>query len=108
MATSEIESTRRLKLEQWQDNWQLGWKKHGPPDYALTPTGEVASHQWEQDFLATARSPDGEKKRLDRIAQEFSMGFERLYRARACCNGVRIGKVQRWKQQLPLGRGGRT
>ena len=80
MANSDIESARKAKLERWQHAWQSRWNKEGPPDYELTPAGDVPSSRWEQDFLATARTPEGEKQRLDRIMREFSTGFERLYR----------------------------
>jgi len=46
----------------------------------LTPSGDIASADWEREFLATSRTPEGEKQRLDRIMDEFSTGFERLYR----------------------------
>ena len=68
------------KLAQWQDTWQTYWKKKGPPGYELTPAGEVASSDWERDLLATMRTPEKEKQRLDRITDEFSTGFDRLYR----------------------------
>ena len=68
------------KLQKWQETWQSHWKKEGPPAYELTPAGEVASAEWEREFLATARTPEKEKQRLDRIMKEFSHGFDRLYR----------------------------
>ena len=80
MAASDIESARKLKLQQWQQTWQSRWKTQGLPDYELTPTGDLAAVDWEREFLAGSRTPEGEKQRLDRIMQEFSTGFERLYR----------------------------
>ena len=68
------------KVRQWQETWQSLWSRQGPPDYELTPTGEIANSGWEADFLATARTPDKERQRLDRITKEFSNGFDRLYR----------------------------
>lgn len=80
MGESDLETTRTAKLQQWQDTWQLRWKAEGPPEYELTPAGELAGADWEREFLAGSRTPDGEKQRLDRIMQEFATGFERLYR----------------------------
>ena len=80
MAESDIETARKLKLQRWQETWQTRWKTEGPPDYELTPAGDVATADWERDFLAVSRSPEREKQRLDRIMQEFAAGFERLYR----------------------------
>ena len=68
------------KLLKWQETWQSHWKEKGPPAYELTPAGDLASSDWERDFLATARTPEREKQRLDRIVKEFSNGFDRLYR----------------------------
>ncbi len=79
MAESHLE-TRRLKLQQWQETWQARWRTEGLPDYELTPAGDIAGADWEREFLATSRTPDREKQRLDRIMQEFATGFERLYR----------------------------
>jgi uncharacterized protein (TIGR00730 family) len=62
------------KVQQWQDTWQSHWKKEGPPDYELTPAA------WEREFLGSARTPEKEHERLDRIVKEFSNGFERLYK----------------------------
>jgi uncharacterized protein (TIGR00730 family) len=80
MTESEIERNRAAKLQRWQESWQSRWKTEGPPDYELTPSADIDSVQWERDFLGTSRTPDREQQRLDRIAQEFSHGFERLYR----------------------------
>jgi uncharacterized protein (TIGR00730 family) len=68
------------KVQQWQETWQRHWKTQGPPDYELTSAGEIPDAGQESDFLATTRTPEKEKHRLDRIMKEFSRGFERLYR----------------------------
>ena len=73
MADSEKEA-------RWQENWQTHWSKKGPPAYELTPGGEIATAEWDRELLATARTPEKEKQRLDRITQEFSHGFDRLYK----------------------------
>ncbi|HYI93269.1 MAG TPA: TIGR00730 family Rossman fold protein [Bryobacteraceae bacterium] len=79
MAESPLEN-RRLKLQQWQETWQARWKMEGLPDYELTPSGGIVDADSEREFLATSRTPEREKQRLDRIMQEFTTGFERLYR----------------------------
>ena len=71
--------TKSEKLRKWQETWQSHWRREGPPAYELTPAGEVVSAEWEREFLATARTPEKEMRRLDRITKEFSTGFDRLY-----------------------------
>src|SRR5690349_25132871 len=68
------------KVAEWQETWQKHWRSKGPPAYELTPAGEIGSADWERDLLATARTPSKEAHRLDRIMEEFSRGFDRLYR----------------------------
>src|SRR4051794_21712626 len=80
MAESDMETARNLKLQRWQETWQSRWKTEGPPHYELTAAGDVATTDWERDFLAVSRTPEREKQRLDRIMHEFAAGFERLYR----------------------------
>jgi uncharacterized protein (TIGR00730 family) len=79
MPASALQRARRLKLERWQSAWQSRWKTEGSPEYELVPPEQDGSAHWERDFLATARTPEGEQKRLDRIMHEFSTGFEKLY-----------------------------
>jgi uncharacterized protein (TIGR00730 family) len=76
----DMETTRKAKLQRWQETWQSRWKTEGPPQYELTPAGDIASADWEREFLTAARTPEREKQRLGRIMQEFETGFERLYR----------------------------
>ena len=80
MTESEIEKNRIAKLQRWQETWRSRWKTEGPPDYELTPEGNIARAEWEREFLEVTRTPDRERQRLNRITQEFSTGFERLYR----------------------------
>src|SRR5262249_28186615 len=80
MPESDVETTRRAKLQQWQQTWQSRWKAEGPPNYELMPAGDIASADWEREFLTASRTPEREKQRLDRIMDEFATGFERLYR----------------------------
>jgi len=51
---------------EWERLWQEHWDRPAHPDA-------------EQEFLAEARSPEAEKARLARIAEEFERGFERLH-----------------------------
>jgi uncharacterized protein (TIGR00730 family) len=80
MTESEIEKNRIARLQRWQETWRSRWKTEGPPDYEMTPEGNIARAEWEREFLEVTRTPDRERQRLDRITQEFSTGFERLYR----------------------------
>src|SRR3954463_12461823 len=80
MTESDLETGRTLKLQRWQEIWESRGKTEGPPDYELTPAGDLSTADWERDFLAVSRTPEREKERLDRITHEFAAGFERLYR----------------------------
>jgi uncharacterized protein (TIGR00730 family) len=80
MTESEIQKKRQIKLDRWQETWQSRWQAEGPPNYELTPTGDIAGADWEREFLSASRTPDREQQRLERIMHEFSTGFERLYR----------------------------
>ena len=80
MTESEIENNRIARLQRWQETWRSRWKTGAPPDYEMTPEGDIAGSDWEREFLDVTRTPDRERQRLDRITQEFSTGFERLYR----------------------------
>jgi uncharacterized protein (TIGR00730 family) len=80
MTESEIEKNRIARLQRWQETWRSRWKTAGPPEYELTPDGDTGRAEWEREFLEVTRTPDRERQRLDRITQEFSTGFERLYR----------------------------
>jgi hypothetical protein len=103
MAESESEKARRVKLEHWQEMWQSRWKTKGPPDYELTPGGDVTSSHWEREFLATSRTAEGEKQRLDRIMHEFSYGFERLYRLGPAVTVFGSARFREDTEKLPTG-----
>jgi uncharacterized protein (TIGR00730 family) len=60
----------------WERGWQKTWRKLGFTPYEL-PADESASGQ-ERDFLATARTAEGERARLQRIEAEFERGFRAL------------------------------
>ncbi len=62
------------------DTWDLQWRRHwsrvGMPGYEL-PVGGPGGE--ERDFLAHARTPAGERRRLDRIDAEFGRAFRELH-----------------------------
>ncbi|MGD0041295.1 MAG: TIGR00730 family Rossman fold protein [Isosphaeraceae bacterium] len=66
--------------EEWESRWQSYWSRAGTLDY------ELGQAEWddcadieEREFLAQARTPDGERERLRRINEEFERGFRQLY-----------------------------
>lgn len=77
-------TTRRTKaasnrtIDEWERSWQKVWKKAGCTSYEL-PQDDGTPAQGEYQFLMTARSPDRELERLNRITDEFKQGFESLY-----------------------------
>lgn len=70
--------TRKISSEQWENAWQLHWKK-AQLNYELPPT-EKRRLLDERKFLTGARSARKERARLKRITKEFEMGFKRLGR----------------------------
>jgi hypothetical protein len=73
-------SSRKLRRTQpsrdsWQRAWQRRWSRIGLPGYEL-PVGGPGGD--ERDFLATARTAEKERERLDRITNEFARAFRRL------------------------------
>ncbi len=67
---------RSSALATWERSWQRYWSRVGLPGYEL-PVGGPGGD--ERDFLARARTPDGEKARIRRITDEFQRGFRALY-----------------------------
>jgi hypothetical protein len=63
-------------LDQWERSWQEHWSKVGRPGYEL-PTGGPGGD--ERNFLATARTPTGERARLKRINAEFDRAFQTFF-----------------------------
>jgi uncharacterized protein (TIGR00730 family) len=66
----------RQTLDDWEKSWQRNWSKVGMPGYEL-PIGGPGGD--ERDFLATARTPEKERARLNRIQYEFVRGFKSFY-----------------------------
>jgi len=65
-----------VRADPWEQQWRQTWSKVGTPGYEL-PIGGPGGD--ERDFLAHARTPAGEKKRLKRISDEFARSFKALY-----------------------------
>jgi uncharacterized protein (TIGR00730 family) len=65
-------------VDEWERGWQSFWKAAGFMPYEL-PTSERDAAQRESRFLMTARTPDGETERLERIRAEFVRGFKDLH-----------------------------
>jgi len=76
--TSRSVSPRRRSpaLDQWERQWQEYWSKVGQSGYELPVGGRGGD---EREFLATARTPIGERARLERINEEFLRAFKALY-----------------------------
>src|SRR5690242_7307106 len=62
--------------DEWEKSWQHRWSKVGLPGYEL-PIGGPGGD--ERDFLATARTPEKERVRLERINEEFERAFKNFY-----------------------------
>jgi uncharacterized protein (TIGR00730 family) len=71
--------TESEKLQKWHENWQLYWRNQGPA--ADEPGAGRASEgaDWEEELLASVRTPSKDKQRLHRIVREFSNGFDQLH-----------------------------
>jgi uncharacterized protein (TIGR00730 family) len=63
-------------LDEWERSWQQHWSKSELSSYELPTSGPGSG---EAEFLATARTPAGEKARLRRITDEFQRAFETFY-----------------------------
>ena len=63
--------TRRLAREEWQQMWEEHW---------VRPALQSKKPDAEQQFLSASRTPEVEKRRLERINKEFEMGFSRFYK----------------------------
>jgi uncharacterized protein (TIGR00730 family) len=58
--------------DDWERSWQKHWRKVGLPGYEL-PVGGPGGD--DRRFLATARTPQKERARLQRISAEFERAF---------------------------------
>ncbi len=76
MAEREKTSYKRLTPEEWENAWQVHWKK-AQLNYELPDTDSKSSLA-EHDFLTQRRTETKEKQRLARITKEFEMGFKKL------------------------------
>jgi uncharacterized protein (TIGR00730 family) len=66
----------RARLDPWDRSWQQHWSKVGLPGYELPAGGPGGD---EREFLATARTPAGERQRLRRITSEFARAFKTFF-----------------------------
>ena len=69
-------SAATTALDEWEQSWRKHWSKVGTPGYELPVGGPGAS---DREFLATARTPAGERARLKRITTEFERAFKTFY-----------------------------
>jgi uncharacterized protein (TIGR00730 family) len=65
------------RTAEWDRRWHDYWRRSGPVGFEARLTSEDLDH--EREFLIGRRTPQGERDRMNRIMQEFSEGFERLY-----------------------------
>lgn len=72
MCAKKPENLRKLTREEWEEAWHKHWEK-AQMDYEL-PMDSSEEHE----FLSVHRTADKEKERLERITQEFEMGFTKL------------------------------
>src|SRR5687767_7909142 len=76
MAKKAKISYKKLTPEEWENAWQLHWKK-AQLNYELPDTKRKSSLA-EHDFLTERRTAKKEKQRLARFTKEFEMGFKKL------------------------------
>lgn len=70
---------RRWSIEAWEHSWQTHWRKAGRISYELRQP-KVQAALREHRFLMEQRSPQRERRRLNRILDEFERGFQRLHK----------------------------
>jgi len=63
-------------LDDWERSWLAYWSKAGTSGYELPKAGKAGA---EAAFLTEIRTPEKEKRRLERIQKEFVRGFRELY-----------------------------
>jgi uncharacterized protein (TIGR00730 family) len=91
-------------LDEWERGWQSFWKQASFTSYELPTTGRSAAQQ-ELQFLMTARTPEREMQRLERIQAEFVRGFRGLH---ALGPAVTVFGSARFKEDHPYYRLART
>lgn len=68
----------QLTAEEWERRWQQHWNESGRIAYEVRYQG-AGTDRSEREFLMEARTPEGERERLQRINDEFLDGFKCLY-----------------------------
>jgi uncharacterized protein (TIGR00730 family) len=61
----------------WDKGWKAYWKKVGFGAYELPPDGTAGNE--DREFLSTARTPEREQERMERINAELSNAFDALF-----------------------------
>jgi hypothetical protein len=84
-------------LDEWERGWQSFWKEAGFTPYELPTSERNAAHR-ETHFLMTARTPEREMQRLERIQAEFVRGFKGLH---ALGPAVTVFGSARFKEDHP-------
>ncbi len=73
-----IKRDENRSIEEWERAWQEHWQKTGFTPYELHVAGSDAAEE-ERNFLMQRRTPDRERKRMQRIMAEFEHGFRNLH-----------------------------
>ncbi len=61
----------------WDKGWKAYWRSVEFGAYELPPEGTAGNE--DREFLSTARTPEREQERMQRINAEFSRAFDALY-----------------------------
>jgi uncharacterized protein (TIGR00730 family) len=86
---------RPLSRAEWNRMWEEHWS--GPA------TGQDVKMGAEQEFLAETRSPAKERERLNRIMEEFEMGFRRLHKMGPAVTVFGSARYKEGTKQYELG-----
>lgn len=65
-----------LSPEEWENSWQQHWAK-SQMNYELPPNLSKKLKD-EREFLSQIRSPEKDKKRLERVTNEFEMALKKM------------------------------
>lgn len=75
MSTSATDF-KPLSPEEWENSWQEHWK-NSQMNYEL-PANLSKKLKNEREFLSNARSPEKDKKRLEKVTKEFEMAMKKM------------------------------
>lgn len=68
-----------VSLEEWEAAWKKNWQKANKSTYEMNIPDSKPEYR-DRNFLVQTRTPDGERKRLKRIMDEFEGAFNSLYK----------------------------